>query len=48
VRTLHTGALEAGSRHQMTIDGGRLPAGTYLLRAQGKNFSDTQRITVVR
>ena len=48
VRTLHNGAMEADSRHQMTVDGGRLPAGTYLLRARGKNFSETQRITVVR
>ncbi len=48
VRALHSGTLEAGSSHQMTVDGSRLSTGAYLLRVTGEDFSDTQRITVVR
>lgn len=48
VRTLHEGSLTAGSRHQITLDAGDLAGGTYLLRADGEVFSDTQRIVIVK
>jgi hypothetical protein len=48
VRTLHEGALTAGSRHQLTLEAGDLAGGTYLLRADGETFSDTQRVVVVK
>jgi len=48
VRTVHEGALTAGSRHQVTLEAGDLAGGTYLLRADGETFSDTQRVVVVK
>jgi hypothetical protein len=32
----------------LTFDGSDLSPGTYLLRAEGEQFSDTQQITVVK
>ena len=48
VRTVHNGALQSGHRHQMALDAGGLAGGAYLLRADGENFSDTQRVMIVK
>jgi len=48
VRTVHDGALQSGHRHQMALDAGGLAGGAYLLRADGENFSDTQRVMIVK
>jgi hypothetical protein len=48
VRTLHDGIVQTESRQQLTLDGSDLSPGTYLLRAEGEQFSDTQQITVVK
>jgi len=48
VRMVHSGTLPSGSRHQVSFKAGDLANGTYLLRADGEEFSKTQRITVVK
>ncbi len=48
VRTLHDGPVAAGTPLTLTVDGGALPSGVYVLRATGRAFSATQRVTVVR
>ncbi|MEF8796723.1 MAG: lamin tail domain-containing protein [Salinivenus sp.] len=48
VRTVHNGALQSGRRHRLSLDAGGLAGGAYLLRADGENFSDTQRVMIVK
>jgi len=48
VRTVHSGALQSGRRHQVALDAGDLAGGAYLLRVDGENFSDTQRVMIVK
>jgi hypothetical protein len=48
VETIHQGHLAAGSPHEFTIDGSRLPSGTYLYRVVGETFSQTRRVTLLR
>ena len=44
VRLLHEGALAAGE-HPFTVDGRGLPAGAYLVAAEGERFRDHVRLT---
>lgn len=48
VRTVHDGPLQSGRRHRLALDARGLAGGAYLLRADGKNFSDTQRVVIVK
>lgn len=48
VRMVHDGTLPPGSRHQVSFEAGDLANGTYLLRADGEDFSETQRVVVVK
>jgi hypothetical protein len=48
VETIHQGHLAAGGPHEFTIDGSRLPSGTYLYRVVGETFSQTRRVTLLR
>jgi CSLREA domain-containing protein len=47
VAVLVDGVREAG-RHDVALDGARLPAGTYLVRLEAGSEVQTQRITLVR
>jgi hypothetical protein len=48
VALLFEGVLEGGQRLRLTFDGGGLPSGVYLLRAEGERFADVQRITLLK
>ncbi|MFB6248138.1 MAG: lamin tail domain-containing protein [Salinibacter sp.] len=48
VRTVHDGSLQSGRRHRMALNAGGLAGGAYLLRVDGENFSDTQRVMIVK
>ena len=48
VKVLHEGRLEAGNSHSLSVDNQDLSSGMYFLRVKGEQFSDTQRISVVR
>ena len=48
VATLHDGPVTAGERVALTINAGRLGAGTYFLRLTTDTASRTERVTVVR
>jgi hypothetical protein len=48
VRTLHDGPITAATPLTLTVDAGTLPSGVYVLRATGRSFAATQRVTVVR
>ena len=41
-------ALAAGQTALLSVDVSRLPAGTYVARATGEQFTATARVTVVR
>ena len=47
IAVLHVGPLGAGE-HALTFESAHLPAGLYLVRAEGSGFSAAQRVTVVR
>jgi hypothetical protein len=47
VATVHDGPLVVG-QHRVVIDAGGLPAGVYVVRAEGEAFQLAQRITLVR
>ncbi len=47
VATVHDGPLAVGA-HRVMIEAVGLPAGLYLVRAEGETFSQSQRVTVVR
>lgn len=48
VRTVHDEELSAQQTRRVQIGAGDLSSGVYFLRIQGDNFSETQRVTVVR
>jgi len=48
VKVLHEGRLEAGNSHALSVENQDLSSGMYFLRVKGEQFSDTQRISVVR
>ena len=47
VATVHDGPLEVGS-HRVVIEATGLPAGVYVVRAEGEAFRFAQRVTLVR
>lgn len=47
VQTLYTGTLASGVSEALTLDTSVLPAGVYLIRATGEDFTETQHLTVV-
>ena len=47
VATVHDGPLGVGE-HRVVIEAGGLPAGVYVVRAEGETFRQTQRVTLVR
>lgn len=48
VETLYDGALTGGMSEALTLDASTLPAGVYVIRAQGEDFIRSRRVTVVR
>lgn len=48
VQTVYNGALAAGMSETLTLDASALPAGVYIIRATGEDFTRTRRVTVVR
>ena len=48
VAVLFEGALEAGQVAEVEIDGGGLPSGVYLYRAEGETFSATRQVTLLK
>ena len=48
VARLHNGPLAPGHPHVFAFDAGALPAGLYLIRADGTSFSASQRMVVLR
>ena len=47
VAVVHEGPLDVGE-HRVLIDAGALPAGVYVVRAEGEAFRFAQRVTLVR
>lgn len=47
VQTLFEGTLAGGASEILALDASALPAGAYLIRATGKHFTQTQRITIL-
>ena len=47
VAVLHKGSLEPGT-HRLTLSGRSLPAGVYVVRAEGPRVNASERITLVR
>lgn len=45
---LHDGPVAAGAARRFAIDAARLPAGVYVVRAQGETFETSLRLTRVR
>lgn len=45
---LHDGPLAAGTRHGFEVDGRALASGVYLVRVDGEQVAETQRLTVLR
>ncbi len=48
IRTLYNGTIEAGETRTFTFDAGDLPSGIYLYRVQGKNFTATRQMTLLK
>ncbi|NBC17597.1 MAG: T9SS type A sorting domain-containing protein [Bacteroidetes bacterium] len=48
VQTLFAGTATSGQMQRVTIDGGGLSSGVYLVRVQGERFLETQRVTLVK
>lgn len=48
VKTLFNGSLEANQPMTFTFDAGDLPSGIYLYRVQGKNFTATRQMTLLK
>ncbi|MEL7363585.1 MAG: T9SS type A sorting domain-containing protein, partial [Bacteroidota bacterium] len=46
VATLANRQLSPGETHTFKLDGRDLPSGLYVVRAQGREFSETVRVTV--
>ena len=48
VAVLFEGVVAAGEVREVVIDGGGLPSGLYLYRAQGETFQATRQVTLVK
>ncbi|MEM8560308.1 MAG: T9SS type A sorting domain-containing protein [Bacteroidota bacterium] len=48
VATLFDGAMQADQARALTLDAADLPSGLYVIRAQGRTFSEVRRVTVAR
>lgn len=48
VQTLYEGTLAGGKSETLTLDALALPAGVYVVRATGEDFTESRRVTVVR
>ena len=48
VAVLFEGALEGGEVAEVTIEGGGLPSGLYLYRAEGETFQATRQVTLIK
>jgi hypothetical protein len=48
VASLFEGPLAANETHRFTLDGGPLPSGSYLIRAQGATFTAVRRVTLLK
>lgn len=48
VRMLFDGQMEAGETKSFTFDAGELPSGIYLYRVQGKTFTATRQMTLLK
>lgn len=48
VRVLFDGVLPAGQAHTVRFDAGRLPSGTYLVRARGLAFTTHRRVMLLK
>ena len=48
VALLHDGVLNGGQTHSFTINGANLPSGVYLVRATGRTFTASRRVTLLK
>ena len=48
VQVLYNGTTPANQMQSVRIDGSRMASGTYLVRLEGRTFSRTQRVTLVK
>jgi subtilisin-like proprotein convertase family protein len=48
VATLFQGSLPANESRTLTFEAANLPSGTYMIRAVGDNFQQTQRVTLLK
>ena len=48
VAVLFDGVVEAGQVREVAIDGGGLPSGLYLYRAEGETFQATRQVTLIK
>ena len=48
VQTLFDGVAEMGRIETLTLDGGRLPSGTYLVRVSGEHVRTAQRVMLLK
>ena len=48
VRTLWSGTATAGSEETVVIDGSDLPSGTYTVRLEGRDRTDSKRVVLVK
>ena len=48
VQEVFSGSLVAGTRYQFEVEAGDLPEGVYFYQVQGSNFSDSDRIVLIR
>lgn len=48
VKLLYSGPMEAGETKSFTFDAGDLPSGIYLYRVQGKTFTATRQVTLLK
>ena len=48
VETLHDGDLAGGRVHRFSLDAGRLPSGTYVIRVEAQSFESTRTVTLLK
>ncbi|MEM6784270.1 MAG: T9SS type A sorting domain-containing protein [Bacteroidota bacterium] len=48
IRTLYAGTPAAGSSQTLRIDGSDLPTGLYIVRVTGRDFTHTQKVTLLK
>ena len=48
VKLLYSGRMEAGESKTFTFDAGDAPSGIYLYRVQGKTFTATRQMTLLK